>query len=361
MGDEGSLIDKREHPFFIVDNRVLDVGLPAVALATYMAVARYSNRKGEAWPGLELLSEKAGVCTRTVMRSLDLLVERGLLRIDKQPGRPNVYMLLDPPNPDTESVVSAEPVTVSHPTRDCESPHPCHRVTTPVTQSHPIKNQEQESSNQTQEQHSSSSDTESPQAREVGGADDDENKTLHPVVEQALSEIGLVNSDLAELPPDELLALVWAAKERAKSNPGGLLLAMLAGGQKPEPDSVALARVALEHGVTTPEAARREQRKAELTQFAQETEEILAARKSAATEPPGEKSTATRVVESWREHWPETVEELKRRGCPEWLIKRMEGQVPYVSPAGARIHGATTWAKPYGDVLQAALDKAKGE
>lgn len=92
-------------------------------------------------------------------------------------------------------------------------------------------------------------------------ADDDSKK----LIDQALDTIGLAGEardSVHALPAGDALALIWTAQQRGKSNPAGLLAAMLRAGQQPAAELVDLARFAVENGIAGEFQARAEYRAA---------------------------------------------------------------------------------------------------
>lgn len=106
--------------------------------------------------------------------------------------------------------------------------------------------------------HSSSKDSEIPDPPDATAlpADDDEDTATfdsNTLVEQVLISMGLAPPDRARiqaLGDEQALALTWMAQQNARRNPAGLLLTMLARQQQPPDELLALARRALDAGIT---------------------------------------------------------------------------------------------------------------
>lgn len=106
-----------------------------------LALAEHADDKGHCWPSITRLADKCSVCTRTVIRQLEALATRGLIKAEKENGKVNRYSIV---TGDSKSLVTSDtsvtapvtidvtsdnesPVTQSHPTSDMS-------VMTPVTQ-----------------------------------------------------------------------------------------------------------------------------------------------------------------------------------------------------------------------------------
>ncbi len=159
------LRDGRRRGWFHIDNTLLDdfgAAIGAYGIAVYAALARHADAKGVCFPSYQGIADKLGVSRRQVIRTVAVLVEHGLIRVQTRrlPGkRPqNVYVLTDDwcregtdarPTPIVGAGVapingdSDAPVTEMHPTGDGGAP----RL---VTEMHPKKTQGTTPTNQTQ-------------------------------------------------------------------------------------------------------------------------------------------------------------------------------------------------------------------
>lgn len=138
------LRDGRQRGWFHIDNALLDdfgAAIGAYGVAVYAALARHADAKGVCFPSYQGIADKLGISRRQVIRTVAVLVERGLIRVQtrRPPGkRPqNVYVLTDdwctkgtdaraapssgaeasPMNGDRDA-----PVTETHPVGDREAP-----------------------------------------------------------------------------------------------------------------------------------------------------------------------------------------------------------------------------------------------
>lgn len=96
------LRDGRKRGWFHIDNALLDrfgAEIGAYGVAVYAVLARHADAKGVCFPSYQGIADKLGVSRRQAIRTVGVLVERGLIRVQKRqtPGkRPqNVYVLTD--------------------------------------------------------------------------------------------------------------------------------------------------------------------------------------------------------------------------------------------------------------------------
>jgi DNA-binding transcriptional ArsR family regulator len=77
----------------IKDKVIAQVG--TAAFCVYVAIKAHTDlNTGNAWPSVALLSEQVGVSKETVLRSLKVLVDAGLLKVEKR-GRTNSYAVIE--------------------------------------------------------------------------------------------------------------------------------------------------------------------------------------------------------------------------------------------------------------------------
>lgn len=81
-------------------NYALNLELPNVDGTTkpllkfiLVGIANHANPRGEAWPSVDRLSRYTGYSSRSIQRGMAELVRIGLIRIDDQPGRSNLYTI----------------------------------------------------------------------------------------------------------------------------------------------------------------------------------------------------------------------------------------------------------------------------
>lgn len=102
MSDKVEVQDKRQHPFYLIYNEVIELFGPkigAYGLAVYNVLVYYANERQEAWPSYQAIADQLGISRRKVVSTIDLLVAVGL--IDRQQRKSpsgdltsNVYTLL---------------------------------------------------------------------------------------------------------------------------------------------------------------------------------------------------------------------------------------------------------------------------
>lgn len=106
-----------------------------------LKLADNANDQGEAFPSIPTIARQCELSEREVIRTIHELESLGLVRVVRTAGRRNRYHLLM--NQCTTVTRDREsPVTVSHPTRDRESPLP--PPSTPPIQERSINGQEEE-------------------------------------------------------------------------------------------------------------------------------------------------------------------------------------------------------------------------
>lgn len=87
-----------ETSWFHIFKAMIDRGdvakMGGTVFAIYAVVKSYTNwSTGRSFPGLNLISEKAGVDRRTVIRALNRLEEMGYIVKEQTPGKSNKYKL----------------------------------------------------------------------------------------------------------------------------------------------------------------------------------------------------------------------------------------------------------------------------
>jgi len=95
--------DLRRKEKFVVDDEYLN-GMARIcgsnATIAYMSLCRHSSKQQTCFPSLKLMAEQHGVSTRTILRGLQKLEERNVIKIDKKRTKDgkwlnNSYTLLD--------------------------------------------------------------------------------------------------------------------------------------------------------------------------------------------------------------------------------------------------------------------------
>jgi hypothetical protein len=96
--------DRRQHPFFIIDNAVIDnfgAKMGPHAFMVYAVIARYA-KDGKCFPKYATIADKTGMSRPTAINAVRQLVELGLLKVRKRfrgKGKQdsNLYVLCDVP------------------------------------------------------------------------------------------------------------------------------------------------------------------------------------------------------------------------------------------------------------------------
>lgn len=109
---------------------------PTAKLVAVILGFHHNALTGQCNPSIASIAATSALSERSVMRAIADLEKSGHLTARRRHGAGSFYHL-HPCHTVTSETQS--PVTQSHHTSDTESPDPCHRVTTPVTQCHPNK------------------------------------------------------------------------------------------------------------------------------------------------------------------------------------------------------------------------------
>ena len=110
--------DKRDKGWFWIDNAIVDrTDLNIYEKMLYMCLARHAGEKDFCFPGLETLCRELGIKdTRTVVKYIRTLEEKGLIETKKEKGKSNKYYLNNVKVP-----TSDVPPTCDVPTSDVPS------------------------------------------------------------------------------------------------------------------------------------------------------------------------------------------------------------------------------------------------
>ena len=79
------ITSRRKHPFYIVDNAVIDIHgkqLKPNGIAVYNALCRYADREGTCYPSIMAIAKKIGASRCTVLRAIQKLVSLGLVEVE---------------------------------------------------------------------------------------------------------------------------------------------------------------------------------------------------------------------------------------------------------------------------------------
>ena len=95
----------RKTNFFWAHNAIFDrwgAKLKGNGIAVYLCLIRHSNNDGTCYPSLNTIAKKCGICRNTVIRTIDKLVELGLIVREKREGSDgqkgrtsNLYTIVD--------------------------------------------------------------------------------------------------------------------------------------------------------------------------------------------------------------------------------------------------------------------------
>lgn len=100
--------DRRDRDWFWLDNAVVDrTDLNIYEKMLYMCMARHTGGKDYCFPSLDLLCKELGLKdTRTVVKYIRSLEEKGLIEVERVAGKSNKYYLNNvvPPTPDVPTL-----------------------------------------------------------------------------------------------------------------------------------------------------------------------------------------------------------------------------------------------------------------
>ena len=106
------IFDVSSRGYTVIDNWLFDTDLTIYEKIVYIVLKRAAGQANRAYPRVVTIARQAAVSTRTVQRALRGLSKKRLIHCLKdQPGRPNIYFLLDP---STAKFIRSIPMTNSH-------------------------------------------------------------------------------------------------------------------------------------------------------------------------------------------------------------------------------------------------------
>lgn len=110
--------DKRDKGWFWIDNAIVDrTDLNIYEKMLYMCLARHAGEKDFCFPGLETLCRELGIKdTRTVVKYIRTLEEKGLIETKKEKGKSNKYYLNNVKVPTSDVPPTYDVPTYSVPT-----------------------------------------------------------------------------------------------------------------------------------------------------------------------------------------------------------------------------------------------------
>ena len=96
------ITSRRKHPFYIVDNAVLDIYGPKIGpygIAVYNALCRYADQEHTCYPSLKSIAKKTGMGRSTVISTLQKLADLKLIEVERRHSpkgdrASNLYILL---------------------------------------------------------------------------------------------------------------------------------------------------------------------------------------------------------------------------------------------------------------------------
>jgi DNA-binding transcriptional regulator YhcF (GntR family) len=96
MGEKFDVRDRRDGNWFWCQNIMLKSKIPHTYKLTYFSLCSYANKNTEkCYPGMRRLAEIAGISSRSVLRAIECFEKAGILKIEKNKGRVNQYILLN--------------------------------------------------------------------------------------------------------------------------------------------------------------------------------------------------------------------------------------------------------------------------
>lgn len=96
MGEKFDVRDRRGGNWFWCQNIMLRAKIPHTYKLTYFALCSYANKNTEyCYPGMLKLSQIAGISKRSVVRAVECFEESGILKVKKEKGKLNHYILLN--------------------------------------------------------------------------------------------------------------------------------------------------------------------------------------------------------------------------------------------------------------------------
>jgi hypothetical protein len=92
------ILDRRDHEYFKVDDIFIDkyarIGGVYVG-AVYFTLCRHANKDRMCWPSIRRIAGQWGMSVRMVIKGLEWLVERKIIRVHQEAGKSNIYEILD--------------------------------------------------------------------------------------------------------------------------------------------------------------------------------------------------------------------------------------------------------------------------
>lgn len=100
---KNKILDERSFNYFRVDNEFIDQQVKKCGwqgLIVYTSLCRHFNKKGTCYPSINYIARELGVDRKTIMKGINLLVERKIITIKKTVRKDggqsnNVYSLID--------------------------------------------------------------------------------------------------------------------------------------------------------------------------------------------------------------------------------------------------------------------------
>lgn len=85
------MIKRDRIPFVQIENTIIEKKLTAFEIAVYVALCIRSNMKDEAWPSYPTIAKDAGISRMTAVRTVEKLLEKGLIEKIKRGEQSNLY------------------------------------------------------------------------------------------------------------------------------------------------------------------------------------------------------------------------------------------------------------------------------
>jgi len=94
--EKNTLRDKRKTTWFWIDKRIIEFkGFNSSDKVVYMILAYFANNNTQkCWPSTNKIAELANLTQRTVIKSLSVLEENKVLKVERKSGRSSNYIML---------------------------------------------------------------------------------------------------------------------------------------------------------------------------------------------------------------------------------------------------------------------------
>lgn len=94
--NEGTVRFAVEKGYFVCENEIFKLPLPAIEKLTYLALTRYAGTNNRAWPSYDKLAEDVSCSKRRVIDAVARLVNCNLVGKRARGNRTNIYLIFPP-------------------------------------------------------------------------------------------------------------------------------------------------------------------------------------------------------------------------------------------------------------------------